>query len=92
MLYFNTAHVYGSPHITTFDGLDYTFSNKGEFILATGPSGLQLQGRMEHPWLNGAPTEQNTNTTVFTAYSLYQEGSANITMMFNEKRTGTLTH
>ncbi|VDI66797.1 Hypothetical predicted protein, partial [Mytilus galloprovincialis] len=82
------AHVYGTPHITTFDGLEYTFSNKGEFVLAYSPTGIQVQGRLEHPWLNGAPTEQNTNTTVYTAFAIHEAGSSNITIMFNEKRTG----
>lgn len=87
---FKIAHVYGTPHVTTFDGLDYTFSNKGEFILATSPSGLEIQGRLEHPWLNGAPTEQNQNTTVYTAFAINSNNSPNITVMFNEKRTGKL--
>ncbi|KOX76807.1 hypothetical protein WN51_11134 [Melipona quadrifasciata] len=41
--------VFGDPHIATFDGLEYTFNGKGEFVLVrvNNLDKLDVQGRFE---------------------------------------------
>ena len=42
--------VFGDPHFITFDGMEYTFNGKGEFVLVqanTGRNKLNVQGRFE---------------------------------------------
>lgn len=42
--------VFGDPHFITFDGMEYTFNGKGEFVLVQGNTGrnkLNIQGRFE---------------------------------------------
>lgn len=44
------ATVFGDPHIATFDGLEYTFNGKGEFVLVRVndlKDKLDIQGRFE---------------------------------------------
>ncbi|XP_012287244.1 protein mesh isoform X2 [Orussus abietinus] len=44
------ASVFGDPHVVTFDGLEYTFNGKGEFVLVkvdTIKDKLDVQGRFE---------------------------------------------
>lgn len=44
------AAVFGDPHVTTFDGLEYTFNGKGEFVLVRvnhQKDKLDVQGRFE---------------------------------------------
>ncbi|XP_033217639.1 protein mesh isoform X2 [Belonocnema kinseyi] len=44
------AAVFGDPHVTTFDGLEYTFNGKGEFVLVRvnhQKDKLDIQGRFE---------------------------------------------
>ncbi|MTD45255.1 hypothetical protein GKE82_13390 [Conexibacter sp. W3-3-2] len=40
-----TAVVLGDPHLITFDGLLYSFQAVGEFVLARGAGGLEVQAR-----------------------------------------------
>ncbi|XP_043469976.1 protein mesh isoform X2 [Leptopilina heterotoma] len=49
------AAVFGDPHITTFDGLEYTFNGKGEFVLVRvnhQKDKLDIQGRFEQLPIN----------------------------------------
>lgn len=49
------AGVYGDPHIMTFDGLEYTFNGKGEFVLVKSnvvAQRLEVQGRFEQMPIN----------------------------------------
>lgn len=58
--------VYGDPHITTFDGLDYTFNGMGEFVIARGDNGVEkfdVQGRFEQVRRNIHGTVQATQLT-----------------------------
>ena len=57
--------MFGDPHISTLDGLKYTFNGQGEFILIeTDDNSFTLQGRMlPASDVNGA----NAPGTVFTA-------------------------
>ena len=44
------ATVFGDPHFYTFDGKEYTFNGKGEFVLVRADSPrvkLDVQGRFE---------------------------------------------
>lgn len=44
------AAVFGDPHIHTFDGLEYTFNGRGEFVLVRADTlkhKLDVQGRFE---------------------------------------------
>ncbi|XP_046394152.1 protein mesh-like [Ischnura elegans] len=46
------ALVFGDPHFITFDGAEYTFNGKGEFVLLranTNKNKLDIQGRFEQP-------------------------------------------
>ncbi|KAI1729752.1 AMOP domain-containing protein [Ditylenchus destructor] len=46
------AYVYGASHITTFDGVRYSFNGKGYYILTMMKSprhDLMIQGRLEQP-------------------------------------------
>lgn len=50
LLHLTTATVFGDPHFVTFDGLEYTFNGKGEFVLLradTPKQNLNVQGRFE---------------------------------------------
>ncbi len=43
-----TAATFGDPHFVTFDGVDYTFNGKGEFIMVQETaSEFELQVRTE---------------------------------------------
>ncbi|KAJ8307322.1 hypothetical protein KUTeg_015406 [Tegillarca granosa] len=83
-----SALAFGSPHIKTFDGLDYTFAGAGEFIMIQTSNGLDVQGRLEYQWIEGDTTRENQNTTIFTAFAVRNRGSSNITIQLNEKRYG----
>merc|ERR1711993_231437 len=44
------ATVFGDPHVYTFDGKEYTFNGKGEYVLVRADSPrvkLDVQGRFE---------------------------------------------
>nr|WJM99324.1 mesh-x1 [Henosepilachna vigintioctopunctata] len=49
------AGVYGDPHIITFDGLQYTFNGKGEFVLMktnVASQRLEIQARFDQMPIN----------------------------------------
>lgn len=59
---------FGDPHITTLDGLEYTFNGYGEYIMLTvnkGPVQFDLQARTDL-----VSTENGTivNATIFSAF------------------------
>lgn len=72
------ATVFGDPHVYTFDGLEYTFNGKGEFVLVRANSPrvkLDVQGRFEQVWnspygevkastLTAIAAKDNTSSTV----------------------------
>ncbi|XP_029826722.2 protein mesh isoform X1 [Ixodes scapularis] len=74
------AAVFGDPHFLTFDGANYTFSARGEFVLVRvdDPKGkLEIQGRFESPkrtqlddtivngtYLSAVAVRDNTSSTV----------------------------
>lgn len=67
---------FGDPHITTLDGLDYTFNGYGEYIMLTVNKGtvqFDLQARTDL-----VSTENGTivNATIFSAFvAMDQTGS-----------------
>ena len=59
---------FGDPHITTLDGLEYTFNGYGEYIMLTMHTGsikFDLQARTDL-----VSTENGTivNATIFSAF------------------------
>lgn len=48
LYFFLSASVLGDPHFITFDGSEYTFNGKGEYVLLHSPKHqLEVQGRTE---------------------------------------------
>ena len=85
---FDTACVYGDPHIITLDRHKYTFNGKGEFTLIETPdNSFTLQGRMEQALDsdgNAAPG------TVFTAIVAEQTGTVSKSVEFQVNVDGEL--
>ena len=55
-VYFLVAATAGDPHITTLDGVSYTFNGVGEYyLLDTEDNILQVQGRAEPIVLSNHP-------------------------------------
>nr|XP_054771529.1 sushi domain-containing protein 2-like [Lytechinus pictus] len=66
-----TASVFGASHISTFDGLEYTFPARGEYILLkTIERDLLIQGRFERIDTGGGAT-----SSVLTAIAIKQRNS-----------------
>jgi hypothetical protein len=70
------ATIFGDPHIYTFDGMDYTFNGKGEFVLVranTDRKKLDVQGRFEQLLNNEYGME--VRATVLTAIAARDNNS-----------------
>ncbi|XP_041483388.1 sushi domain-containing protein 2-like [Lytechinus variegatus] len=66
-----TASVFGASHISTFDGLGYTFPARGEYILLqTTEKDFLMQGRFERIDTGGGAT-----SSVLTAIAIKQRNS-----------------
>lgn len=63
-----SACLHGDPHITTLDGLQYTFNGKGEFTLSETDDGyFMLQGRMVEAIGEGAEPVAATSFSALVA-------------------------
>jgi len=58
------AWFWGDPHITTLDGLTYTFNGVGEYVLlrSMGEERVEFQGR--------TAVVPQSNATVFSAFAI----------------------
>ena len=67
MLIIISAWFWGDPHIGTFDGLQYTFNGRGEYILITTNEvgGFEVQGRAS---IATDASLNPINATVFSAF------------------------
>ncbi|XP_078667268.1 mucin-4-like [Branchiostoma floridae x Branchiostoma belcheri] len=68
----------GDPHLTTLDGLSYSFNGYGEYLMAnstsSAPRGFLMQGRTDMAEVEEGKTPQ---ATVFTGIAV-QQGSASV--------------
>jgi hypothetical protein len=71
----------GDPHITTFDGLYYSFYASGDFVLADAGPDFIVQGRQE----SGAKVFSNPNVSMNTAVAA-QMGSNHIAIYDSPQR------
>jgi hypothetical protein len=67
------ATAYGDPHLITFDGYEYTFNGRGEFVLLSAENpeqnaAINVQARMESPGFLEA--EGEIKATIITAVSM----------------------
>ena len=54
---------WGDPHITTLDGLQYTFNGRGEYVLGRVSGEFEFQGRTDL-------VTNNASATVFSAIAV----------------------
>ncbi|KAM4808187.1 sushi domain-containing protein 2 [Rhinophrynus dorsalis] len=69
------ASAFGDPHFITFDGANYTFKGRGEYILVTSPiQSLDIQGRTQ------PVTFANGSTSFVTGFSsvAMREGDSDV--------------
>ncbi|XP_071948053.1 uncharacterized protein [Antedon mediterranea] len=80
------AWLFGDPHITTLDGLGYTFNGKGEFLCVDVANGMfQLQCRM-----SGVISDPTTKATIFSAFvGSHTGGESNTFVQFTLNANGT---
>lgn len=69
---------FGDPHISTVDGVRYTFNGVGEFWMVYGSSQFGMQCRMEQFIGQGG----STNASVFTAFA-FKEANRTIQVEWN---------
>ncbi|XP_066459292.1 uncharacterized protein [Eleutherodactylus coqui] len=68
------ASAFGDPHFITFDGVNYTFKGKGEYILVSSNKSLVIQGRTQIvKYANGSAS----TVAGFSSVAM-QEGSSDI--------------
>lgn len=70
--FLSKAWIYGDPHFTTLDGLDYTFNGHGEYILIKDVNQtFQIQCRTDRAiTANGSASD----ATIFTAFAISTPG------------------
>ena len=67
---------FGDPHITTFDGLQYTFNGLGEYVVLDIPSeDLKIQGRTQRTLKQDGDVLVPTNATEWLAIVAKKSGS-----------------
>ena len=80
VIFCSIATTFGDPHITTLDGVEYTFNVKGEYniLLAAGPD-FKVQGRMQ-PLINEDGSV--ARATVYKAFAMKENGSDVVQLTF----------
>ncbi|XP_010602217.1 sushi domain-containing protein 2 isoform X1 [Fukomys damarensis] len=71
------ASVFGDPHFLTFDGTNFTFSGRGEYVLLEGEAyrkDLRIQGRTEPVTTTGGTQARGTGLTAVAV----QEGNSDV--------------
>ncbi|XP_055997524.1 uncharacterized protein LOC125645548 [Ostrea edulis] len=81
---------FGDPHITTLDGLDYTFNGYGEYTMIrinTSITTFELQARTEL-----ATTENGTtiNATIFSAFVAQDQTGSKVQVEMSRNKTGMI--
>jgi hypothetical protein len=80
------ATTFGDPHFYTFDGSQYTFNGKGEFVLVranTDRHKLDVQGRFEQPSKDNYGRE--VKATVLTAVAARDNQSSTFEVRIRPK-------
>ncbi|XP_055997522.1 uncharacterized protein LOC125648181 [Ostrea edulis] len=81
---------FGDPHITTLDGLDYTFNGYGEYTMIrinTSATTFELQARTDL-----ATTENGTtiNATIFSAFAAQDQTGSKVQVEMSRNKTGMI--
>lgn len=86
---FFRAWFFGDPHISTLDGLQYTFNGLGDYVLVrTLDNLLHLHGRTLRP----RTTEgELSNATVFSGFAIKTNTSDTAQILFDESQPGNLS-
>lgn len=67
------AWIFGDPHFTTLDGLNYTFNGHGEYILLKDRAhGFEVQCRTKRAVTSGG---HMSDATVFSAFAIQTSGA-----------------
>lgn len=83
------AWFFGDPHISTLDGLQYTFNGLGDYVLIrTRDSSLRLHGRTKRPLTSEG---ELTNATVFSGFVLKTNDSDTAQIFFDDSLPGNLS-
>nr|XP_022296650.1 mucin-like protein [Crassostrea virginica] len=83
---------FGDPHITTLDGLDYTFNGYGEYIMLTMNTGsikFDLQARTDL-----VSTENGTivNATIFSAFVAMDQTGSVVQVELSKNKSRMIVH
>lgn len=86
---FFRAWFFGDPHISTLDGLQYTFNGLGDYVLIRTLDGLlHLHGRTERPERSEGKL---SNATVFSGFALKTNTSDTAQIEFDDSKTGNMS-
>ncbi|XP_048727085.2 uncharacterized protein LOC125645542 [Ostrea edulis] len=87
---FQPGITFGDPHITTLDGLDFTFNGYGEYTMIrinTSTTAFELQARTEL-----ATTKNGTtiNATIFSAFVAKDQTGSKVQVEMSRNKTGMI--
>ena len=87
--FFIPAWFFGDPHISTLDGLQYTFNGLGDYVLIRTLDGLlHLHGRTKRPKRSEGKL---SNATVFSGFALKTNTSDTAQIEFDDSKTGNMS-
>ena len=83
------AWFFGDPHISTLDGLQYTFNGLGDYVLIRSrDNSLHLHGRTKRPLTSEG---EESNATVFSGFVLKTNTSDTAQILFDDTQPGNLS-
>ena len=82
---------WGDPHITTLDGLGYTFNGLGEYVLLDVNNSMAvIQGRTKQ--VIDKNTTQPQDATVFEGFALQETNSSRVSLKYAYQNYLTCCH